>query len=487
MSLAFAFSHISGAHFNPAVSLSFLVKDPRVFPPLRCLTFVVSQVLGGLVGALVAYAIAGSGHIQPFRPEADLADPVGSAFAAEFAYTFALCVVIHQVSVKNEEEPNSYFAMAVGFTVLGGAAAVGRVSGGVFNPAIGTAVDFAASVVGGMGTTQRLWIYWTAPPAAAVLAGLASRLVEWSLLQEDKEHAEWEQSARLATQNNEAPPENAAEQRLPLRAVLAELVGTFFVTLTAALGAPPLAVGAMYAAMVYAGDHICGADFNPAVSLGVLLRYGIFVDDWWKTFVVAVAQVVGGLGAGLLTWGVRGRASFPAEDGAHGTLGAFAFEVLWTGLIIFVVCTATTPTSATPARERTGHGRSYHGVAIGFAYAAGAYCSSKAGSGSGGVFNPAVGTGAGVAALLAREPEGRFLWIYWAAPLLGAVLGGALYSLLHARDDDAALSPPLATDADLLSSYGLADDQATDRSTALSQSRLPGSTQGIEIRRTTLD
>jgi glycerol uptake facilitator-like aquaporin len=218
----------------------------------------------------------------------------------------------------------------------------------------------------------------------------------------------------------------------------------------------------MYAAMGSASDHLCGADFNPAVSVGVLLRYGVFVEDWWKTVVVVVAQVVGGLAAGLLALGVRGKASFPNEDGAHGTLGAFAFEVLWTALIVFVVCTATTPTASTsPQRERIGHGRSYHGMAIGFAYTAGIYGSSKAGSGSGGVFNPAVGTGAGIAALIAHEPEGAYLWIYWAAPLIGAVLGGGLYALLHTRDDQTAHQHS-AEQHDFLSNYGPPDDTVPD-------------------------
>lgn len=94
---------------------------------------------------------------------------------------------------------------------------------------------------------------------------------------------------------------------LPTVVPLTECVGTFFIVLTASLTSQPLAVGAMLMGMVYMGDHVCGADFNPAVTLGVALRFGTPAAEWWKVAVTVMAQFVGAVGAAFAAYGIKGR------------------------------------------------------------------------------------------------------------------------------------------------------------------------------------
>lgn len=102
-----------------------------------------------------------------------LPSPSGAGWAVEFLYTFALILVQQNAGVeKNGQEPNSYFGIAVAFTVLAGACATFPISGGCFNPAVGTGVEFAALFNTGAqptGSLANLWLYWSAPFPARLL------------------------------------------------------------------------------------------------------------------------------------------------------------------------------------------------------------------------------------------------------------------------------------------------------------------------------
>ena len=214
-------------------------------------------------------------------------------------------------------------------------------------------------------------------------------------------------------------------------------------TFTAGLGASPLGVGAILASVIYVGDHLCGADYNPAVSIGVLLRYGLLVPDWWKSLVVALSQLAGGIMAGFLAYLCRGSVHFPGPDPAHGGGGPVVFEMLWTALLVYAVCACTTQITEAedPGNARKGHSRSYHGLVIGMVMAVGAYCSGDKGSRSGGVFNPALGTGIGVAAIAEGSHSDMSIWVYWVGPLCGALLGGGIFHLLHTHVDVMEMAP----------------------------------------------
>jgi len=242
---------------------------------------------------------------------------------------------------------------------------------------VGTALDIASLLTPGGASGSNLvsiWIYWVAPIAGAVAASLLKLYMNL--------------------------PSHAEAAGLPLVVPATEAVGTFFIVLTAALTGDGFAVGAMVLAMVYMGDHVCGADYNPAITLGVAFRMAIPLGEAWKVAVTMAAQFAGAMLAAFVAYQVEGSVTYPAADGVHGLAGAAVFEALWTGLLVYVVCAVMTPTSVGEgagggvdvdgmplgdSMERKGHSRSFQGLAIGFVITGGIYCATATGGGSGGV------------------------------------------------------------------------------------------------------
>ena len=405
-SLIYSFDHVSGAHFNPAVTLGALLNGKIGVGGAA--GYVAAQTAGGVAGALAAAAVAGPA--VTISPDWSTIK-VGPAFAVEALFTFALVLVMQNAAMeKHAREPNSYFGLAIAFTVLAAAQAVNSISGGCFNPAVGTGLQVAALLTQG-GSLVNLWIYWLAPAAGAVLATVAK--VYMNL------------------------PSHQEAEGLPLVVPLTEAIGTFFITLTASLTGEGLATGAMLLAMVYMGDHVCGADYNPAVTMGVALRMSVPLREYWKVAVTMLAQFGGAFLAALVAEGV-GALQYPAGDAGVGTpWGAFVFEALWTALLVYVVCAVMTPTHGEEdaAEERKGHSRSFQGLAIGFTVAAGIYCGGKYGGGSGGVFNPALGSAITAINAIFHGDSAANIWVYFAGPFLGSVLGAGAFTALHYHRD----------------------------------------------------
>lgn len=411
--MIYAFDHISGAHFNPAVTLGALLNKRITI--IMAILFILMQTLGGVAGGLLAYAIRGPDNAQLVQ-DTLVPSSVGPAFTVEFLYSLAIVLVMQNAALeKNTREPNSYFGLAVAFTALAGSKAVAPISGGCFNPAVGTGLNFASLVEPGGGSMSQVWIYWVAPLLGGVVA-----------------------SGIKAYMNL---PSHQEADGLPLVVPLTEALGTFFLTLTASLTSDGLAVGAILLAMIYMGDHVCGADYNPAVTLGVAIRMSVPWREYWKVGVTMLAQFAGAMGGAFVALGVAGTVQYPSPGGAGGLAGAVVFEAIWTSLLVYVVCAVMTPTHGDddPAvtEERKGHSRSYQGLAIGFTVAAGIYCASKTGGASGGIFNPALGT-ALVSADVANQGNSdpaKPLWVYWVGPFAGSLLGAGTFSLLHYHRD----------------------------------------------------
>ncbi len=176
-----------------------------------------------------------------------------------------------------------------------------------------------------------------------------------------------------------------------MKKYLVEFIGTFFLVLTivtvvngmaAGNFLAPLAIGSALMVMVYAGGHISGAHYNPAVTLGVLMRGKVAGSDVPGYM---VAQVLGGILAAVLGAAVLGKGTvLGGGDMPANVPAAFVAELLGTFALVWVVLqTATTKSTA---------GNSYYGLAIGFTVLAMAY--ALGGFGTGGCFNPAVAIGA---------------------------------------------------------------------------------------------
>lgn len=198
-----------------------------------------------------------------------------------------------------------------------------------------------------------------------------------------------------------------------MRNYLVELLGAFFLVLVIALTGDPFAIGVILMVMVYAGGHISGAHYNPAVTFGLWLRGKIW---WWEAVNYVIAQLVGAfLAAAVARW-LTGSALVPGLGEGVMISQGLVIEILFTFALVSVVLN----TAATKATS----GNSYFGLAIGFTVLAAAY----AGGGiSGGAFNPAVGVWPLLFDMIANGGAHSHIWLYIVWPLLGALIAAYVY------------------------------------------------------------
>jgi len=178
MVIIYVGGHVSGGHFNPAVSLGVFICDPAGFPVLNMVLYWVCQFLGGMLGGVVAYGVfsdddsAWNAAIKPGKNYSD-----GDAFVSELIYTFLLVFTVLNVatSINPAYKNNSFFALAIGFSVFVGATAGGPVSGGAFNPAVAFGVTVADSMAD--GNFKKFWIPLIADFLGGALAGVCYRFI----------------------------------------------------------------------------------------------------------------------------------------------------------------------------------------------------------------------------------------------------------------------------------------------------------------------
>ena len=162
MTMVFALGHVSGAHFNPAVTAAFAVG--RHFPAGRVLPYWVAQVAGAIAAALVLRASLGDVPLGVTQP----AGRVGQALVWEVVLTFFLMLVIVAVATDTRAAGQAA-AIAIGGAVALGSLVGGPVSGASMNPAR----SIGPALVG--GDVANLWIYLVAPPIGAVTAVIVFR------------------------------------------------------------------------------------------------------------------------------------------------------------------------------------------------------------------------------------------------------------------------------------------------------------------------
>ena len=157
MVMIYAGGHISGGHYNPAVTLGVYLRG--ALPAKDIVPYWISQVLGSVGGALALNYLKGAAQAKPMVLN------VGPALLAEFLFTFALVYVVLNVATVKATSGNSYYGLAIGFTVMTGAFAVGSVSSAAFNPAVAIGISTM-----GLSAWSNIWIYLLANFAGGIIA-----------------------------------------------------------------------------------------------------------------------------------------------------------------------------------------------------------------------------------------------------------------------------------------------------------------------------
>lgn len=401
MCAIYAGGHISGAHYNPAVTTAILIRGKISVG--EAAAYIASQLVGAFVG----------GGSAAFASTADVGYPklgsgvgVGSAFLAEVILTFALAHTVLHVATSTAQANNHYYGLAIGWTVLSGAISVGGISGGCFNPAVAM-LDIIA------GEPKHIWIHVGGPFVGGALAGL---LFLVSHGRDDTEGAK------------------------PAGAYIVEFVGTFMLCFTVGVVASnplnvlgAIGIGAILMSQVFAGGATSGAMYNPAVTAGVYLRRvmgdvahstgsaGKKLDDvfsFGKAFAYIVVQVVASVAAGCVAKVVLGM----SDPGAPGLgMGVTRIQALYaefwaTTMLVFVVLSVATASKTS--------GNNFFGLAIGLTVMSMAIA---VGGVSGGAFNPAVG-------MLTLWHSSSYMWLYWVGPMCGGVLAALIFRVVSLDD-----------------------------------------------------
>jgi len=155
MVMIFAGGHISGGHYNPAVTLGVWLRGKCEAKDVA--PYMIFQTIGAVLAAFVVNFLKAGAAVAPLQPA------TVPAFLAEFLFTFALVYVVLNVATARDTSGNSFYGLAIGFTVLVGAFSVGNISGGAFNPAVAAGIS-----VMGLSSWPNIWIYLVADFAGAV-------------------------------------------------------------------------------------------------------------------------------------------------------------------------------------------------------------------------------------------------------------------------------------------------------------------------------
>jgi aquaporin Z len=171
MVMVYMGGHISGAHYNPAVTLALMIRKSIGWK--QALMYMLFQIIGSILGALTYLSL----HNKTFAPTPNPAFTSSEFLIIEVLFTFALAMVVLNVATSRKTLGNSYYGLAIGFTVLAAAYAGGPISGGAFNPAVGLGPILVDTMKGG-NSIGNLWIYLLGPFAGGTIAGLSYNVLE---------------------------------------------------------------------------------------------------------------------------------------------------------------------------------------------------------------------------------------------------------------------------------------------------------------------
>jgi len=391
----YALGGISGANFNPAVSVTLGITQALGGPGMDFQTVGIYcgvQLLAGVAAAFSYFLLFG----EAFNLSPGAGHSLVAAGLCEMLYTFMLCFVVLNVAVakKNAEEGGQYFGLAIGFVIVAGAYGAGAVSGGCFNPAVALGIDVSSAHLG-FGVSLA---YIAFELAGAALAAVAYMLVR---------------------------PEDFDKEKSAVAPMISEFLGTFILVLTVGLNvlgsskAAAFSIAASLMSMIYALGDVSGAHFNPAVTVAILAS-GMCPD---LTPVEAgkyiATQIAGGVAAGFTYSAIYGGKSFDLGPvGSHTWGEASVAEIAFTFVLCFVVLCAA-------VSEKTKTTQMF-GLAIGSCVTVGGFA---IGGISGGSLNPAVSFG--IAASTLKPAILGNAAVYAGLELVGAGLAAGVQKVTH--------------------------------------------------------
>jgi aquaporin Z len=162
MVMIYAGGHISGGHYNPAVTAAVLARGRIGTRDAAC--YWIAQVIGGVVAGVVARAVVNPAAVRTLRLSGHAE---AAAAVVEVLFTFALCYVMVNVATSKDQRNNGFFGLAIGFTLVAAAFAIGGISGGALNPAVALGAATA-----GLFAWSTVWVYILVELAAGVAAGV---------------------------------------------------------------------------------------------------------------------------------------------------------------------------------------------------------------------------------------------------------------------------------------------------------------------------
>eukprot|EP00747_Dinoflagellata_sp_TGD_P126006 gnl/TRDRNA2_/TRDRNA2_174230_c4_seq53.p1 gnl/TRDRNA2_/TRDRNA2_174230_c4~~gnl/TRDRNA2_/TRDRNA2_174230_c4_seq53.p1 ORF type:complete len:462 (-),score=101.04 gnl/TRDRNA2_/TRDRNA2_174230_c4_seq53:107-1492(-) len=395
----YALGDVSGAHFNPAVSLSLGISRKLQFPEMGI--YIIIQLVAGLVAALCySFFFSKVFFLTPGKDYTWL-----EASIAELIYTAMLCFVVLNVACsKKHAGKNQFYGLAIGFVIVAGGYGAGHISGGCFNPAVAFGIDVSSAHLG-FGWALA---YTGFEVLGAALAAFLFRVCR----PEDFDEAVTEQNI------------NDYKYQLATK-LCSEFLGTYFLVLTVGLnvigGSPAGAysIAAALMCMIYALGSCSGAHFNPAVTVAIVATMRDIISIQDAVAYIAV-QLVGGIAAAFTYVAMENGKSFPLGPGAnYGWAAAGVAEVVFTFVLCFVVLSVATTKKALSE---------FFGFAIGSCVTVGGYA---IGAVSGGSLNPAVSVGIATGALKDHASEFWHCAVYTVFELIGAGIAVGIFMVCH--------------------------------------------------------
>jgi len=168
MAMVYMGGHVSGGHYNPAVSLAAFLRGKLSVTEL--VSYWVVQLLAAALAFSFGYLVSGhAGGIHPGPKVGAL-----SALAVEAVFTMALALVVLNSAATKATQGNSFYGLAIGITIAAAAFAGGSISGGAFDPAVGFGATLGSALYAG-GSWSDLWLYFVGP----LLGAAAGAAIHW--------------------------------------------------------------------------------------------------------------------------------------------------------------------------------------------------------------------------------------------------------------------------------------------------------------------